>query len=340
MTISTSSERRSTSCCEQGLVGGDARLALRLAGARRHPDPLELALERPLAGGLGLLLAREALLLLLEPGGVVALPGDPVAAVELQDPAGDVVEEVAVVGHRDDGARVLLQEALEPRHRLGVEVVRRLVEEQHVGPLEEEPAERDAARLAARERARRPGRPAARGGRPSRSRACGRAPSRRPPRWRPGGAPARRGASPSRRRDIGSAKRALTVLEAAEERAGRGHALLDVAEHVLRRVEPRLLREVADPDALGRARLAEEVLVDAGHDAEERRLAGAVRPEHADLGAREEREVDPAEDLALRRHDLPKVAHGEDVLGRHGVPYDTRRGRPRWPAAAHGRRTR
>ena len=53
---------------------------------------------------------------------------------------------------RDDGARVLLQVPLEPRDRLGVQVVRRLVEQQQVGFLEEQAAERHAAPLAARER--------------------------------------------------------------------------------------------------------------------------------------------------------------------------------------------
>ncbi len=62
---------------------------------------------------------------------------------------GDVVEEVAVVRDRDDRAGVLLEEALEPRHRLGVEVVGRLVEQQQVGAREQQAAERDPALLAA-----------------------------------------------------------------------------------------------------------------------------------------------------------------------------------------------
>ena len=62
-----------------------------------------------------------------------------------------MVEEVAVVGDRDDRARVLLEEAFEPVDRFGVEVVGRLVEEQQVGVAEEEPGERDAALLAAGE---------------------------------------------------------------------------------------------------------------------------------------------------------------------------------------------
>ena len=136
---------------EHRVVGLQARLALGLAGARRHPDPLELAGERALARGLGFLLLREPLPLLLEPGRVVALPRDAVAAVELEDPARDVVEEVAVVGDRDDRPRILLQEALEPGDRLGVEMVGRLVEQQHVRAREQQPAEGDAAPLAARD---------------------------------------------------------------------------------------------------------------------------------------------------------------------------------------------
>ena len=60
----------------------------------------------------------EALLLLLEPGGVVALPRNAVAAVEFEDPLGDVVEEVAVVGHRDHGARDIPRGSARARPRI------------------------------------------------------------------------------------------------------------------------------------------------------------------------------------------------------------------------------
>ena len=52
----------------------------------------------------------------------------------------------------DDGALVVGEEALEPRDRLGVEMVRRLVEQQQVRRREQQPAQRDAAPLAAGER--------------------------------------------------------------------------------------------------------------------------------------------------------------------------------------------
>ena len=47
---------------------------------------------------------------------------------------------------------VLVQEVLEPGDRLGVEVVGRLVEQQQIGRLQQQPAQRDAAPLAARQR--------------------------------------------------------------------------------------------------------------------------------------------------------------------------------------------
>ena len=72
------------------------------------------------------------------------------AAIELEDPARDFVEEIAVVGDRHDGPGVVLEKALQPAHRLGVEMVGRLVEEQQVGPLQQQSAQRHAAPLAAR----------------------------------------------------------------------------------------------------------------------------------------------------------------------------------------------
>ena len=177
-----------------------ARLALRLARLGVGAHPFELARERAPQALLLLLLLREPLLLLLEPGGVVALPGNAVPAVELEDPAGHVVEEVAVVRDADDRARVLLEVFLEPGDGLRVEVVGRLVEQQHVGLRQQQPAERDAAALAARE-LRRPWLPRAAGAaRRPRCRAGARGCGRRRSRGRPRAAPVPRRACRSPRR--------------------------------------------------------------------------------------------------------------------------------------------
>ena len=181
------------------LEAREARLRFRAPRAGIRANPLELGLDRALPRDFLLFLEREALVLLLEPRAVVALPRNAVAAIELEDPARDVVEEIAVVRDRDDRARKFLEETLEPRDGLGVQMVRRLVEQQHVGVRQAAggTARRGAAR---RPRASSRSRPTAAGAahRP-RSRACARAPSRRPRRWRPGACLAPRAACSSRR---------------------------------------------------------------------------------------------------------------------------------------------
>src|SRR5690606_40677109 len=92
--------------------------------------------------------------------------------------------------------------------------------------------------------------------------------------------------------------------------------------HRLFGIELRLLRQVADLDAGHRAGFALDLRVDAGHDLEQRRLAGAVEAEDADLGAGEETERDVLQDLPLGRHDLADAVHGVDVLGHPAIiPY-------------------
>jgi hypothetical protein len=201
--------------------------------------------EGRLAGAIGFLLGGQARLLLLEPRRVVAFPRDAGAAVELQDPAGDVVEEVAVVRDGDDRAGILLERPFQPGDRLGVEVVGRLVEEQQVRRLQQQAAQRDAAAFAARE----PGHVSVR-------------------RRQPEGVhrdlelrvevPGVAGVDLVLdlrllvhdllhlvRREI-FAEPGVHLVVALEQRLGRRHAFLDVAEHGLGGIELRLLLEKAD----------------------------------------------------------------------------------------------
>src|SRR6266436_1295101 len=80
---------------------------------------------------------------------IIALVGNAAAAVELENPASDVVEEVAVVGDDQDRTRVVAQVGFEPVDRLGVEMVGRFIEQQQLRLLEQQAAERHPASLAA-----------------------------------------------------------------------------------------------------------------------------------------------------------------------------------------------
>src|SRR5512133_2391885 len=89
---------------DEVLVALDAGLRFCLTCLRRRGDPLALAFERALARLFLAAFLQEALLLLSEPGRVIALVGDAAAAIELENPAGNVVEEVAVVRNDEDRA--------------------------------------------------------------------------------------------------------------------------------------------------------------------------------------------------------------------------------------------
>ena len=97
------------------------------------------------------------------------------------------------------------------------------------------------------------------------------------------------------------------------------YGLLDDVAHRLARIELRLLRQVADLDARHRPGFAVDLGIDAGHDAQQGRLTGTVEAQHADLGAREERQGNVLENFTLRRDDLADPMHAVDVLS-HGKP--------------------
>ena len=194
-------------------------------------------------------------------------------------------------GH--DGAGVGVQELLEPQHRLGVQVVGGLVEQQQVGRLEEQLAQGHAAALAAGEDVHgRVGVRALQGVH-------------------------RLGELAVQVPAVGGVDLGLELAhlghEGVEVGVGVGHlgahlvealdlgqdvakGLLDVLADGLVLVERRLLLEDAHGVARREARLAVGDVLEAGHDLEEGRLARAVGAHHADLGAGVDAHRDVVED--------------------------------------------
>jgi hypothetical protein len=79
------------------------------------------------------------------------LANSPCVRLDRGDPINGSVEEGAVVGDDDERAAIGLEEPLEAREPVEVEVVRRLVEQEHVEPGEEDRSQSDARGLAARD---------------------------------------------------------------------------------------------------------------------------------------------------------------------------------------------
>ena len=133
----------------------DAALHLRRLG-RVRPEAVDEAL---LLGQHGLLPREGRLLIGLADGAlalveiVVAGVGDDLAGIDLGDLRDDAVHELAIVRGHQQRAGIGLEELLQPDDGFDIQVVGRLVHQQHVGPAQQHARQRDAHLPAARERA-------------------------------------------------------------------------------------------------------------------------------------------------------------------------------------------
>ena len=91
---------------DQFVIGFHARLALGLTGPRGCRHPFALALQHLVARHILAFFLGIALGLLLQIGRVVAFIRNAPATVQFKDPAGDVVEEIAVMGDDQDRAGI------------------------------------------------------------------------------------------------------------------------------------------------------------------------------------------------------------------------------------------
>ena len=93
----------------------------------------------------------EGRLLAPQVGFVVARPACQPAAIELDDPRGQLAQEDPVVGNEQDRARMSHQEFFEPGDGVDVEVVGRLVQQQDVGIADQGLGQQHAALHSRRE---------------------------------------------------------------------------------------------------------------------------------------------------------------------------------------------
>jgi len=291
----------------QLLGHGRVVVADELVALARGLHPLD-ALRRPLSLGAGPLGQGVAavdvgLVVLL---GVLADPpplvevGQPpaveaaqraVVVVDLGDRRDRPLEERPVV--RDDHARPgqAVDEALQAVEPICVEVVRRLVEQEHVEAGEQQRRQLGPGRLAARQAGHRTveqgrGQAEVVGHGPGPRVDVG--PAERQPPVEGGGVgvvgPGRGG----RQRRDGGVENGAGLRHAGTPGQQLGDGLAGTGMRLLRQVADRgRRRRHADPAAVGRPQ--------AGERAQQRRLAGAVRADQAQTGAGADTEVDPGE---------------------------------------------
>ena len=121
-------------------VGVQTSLPFGLTRLRGQVNPLQLPLQCLAAFADLFLFLFHPFCLLFQPGGVVPFPGYSFATIEFQYPASYMIEEVTVVRDTDYRSLILLQMLLQPVDGFSIEVVGRLIEQQHIGLLQEQPA--------------------------------------------------------------------------------------------------------------------------------------------------------------------------------------------------------
>jgi hypothetical protein len=112
-------------------------------------------------------------------------------------------------------------------------------------------------------------------------------------------------------------KAGTDLVELVENRLLLPNAIHHVPPNILGGIQRRFLGQITDLRARERTRISQEILVHPRHDPQERGFPSTVPAQHADFRAGKERQVNALEDLAGWGHDLSEVAHREDVFAGH-----------------------
>ena len=268
-------------------------------------NPFTFARKRAFAGLLLLAFLQQAFFLHCEKRRVIALVRDTAAAVQFQNPPGDVVQKIAVMGDKDHAALVLAQRVLQPRDRFRIKMVGRFVQKQNIRRFQQQFTKCDAALFTTRE-------------------GCNigiaiRATERihrlvdlavEIPK------PLRLDLVLQGRQFIGCLIGVVgrNLVEAIEQSLLFRNPIHHIAADILGGIELRFLRQITHPDAVSGPGLAGKILVDPGHDPHQGRFAGAVDADNADLGAGIKRQPDVLENLAPAGIGLRQTFHHKHIL--------------------------
>ena len=294
------------------LVSAQTGFLLGLAGLRGHPDPFQLAFQGLAPLALLLLFHGKAFGLLVQPGGIIPLPGNALAAVQFQDPAGHVVQEVTVMRNGNHRTLILLQMGFQPLDGFGIQVVGGLVQQEDIGLTQQQAAEGHPAPFTARK-------------------GCDRCIRRRALEGihRPFqfgiDFPSAHMLDLFRELTLPFDERVHAVIvhrlhESCRDLVVLGqqvHHLLNPFlnhfQHGFGRIHLRFLLQVADTVARRPDHLSLVGFLNPGDDFQERGFTRAVQTDDADLGPVEERQIDILEDnLVVVREDLAHPVHGEN----------------------------
>src|SRR5690606_29057258 len=135
----------------QLVEGLDTGFGFGLTGLWRLANPFQLVPDRFLTALFFAGFLIEALGLLFQIGGIIAIIDEIAAAIEFQDPVHHIIKEIAVVGHENDVARIIHQMFFQPGDAFRIQMVGRFIEKQNRWLFKQQASQRDSALFTARQ---------------------------------------------------------------------------------------------------------------------------------------------------------------------------------------------
>ena len=133
----------------QGFGGSNASLGLARAGGCTSQQPLLLAPGEVLANCLGLVGGIDSGVAAVEVPAIATIVQIQAAAVDFEDPGGDRIEHVSVVGYAQQATLECAKAFFEPVDRIDIQMVGWFVEHEQVGGRDQRTGERHPALFSA-----------------------------------------------------------------------------------------------------------------------------------------------------------------------------------------------
>ena len=130
---------------QQLIISLNTGFRLSLSCFRIFLNPFQLISQSFLTSIFFTSLLSQTFLFLFQPRRIVAFIRNTLSTVKFQNPTGNIIQEIAVVGNHNHRSFIFLQVFFEPRNRFGIQVVGRLIKKQHIGLLQQQAAKSHTA---------------------------------------------------------------------------------------------------------------------------------------------------------------------------------------------------
>ena len=129
------------SCClQQFIIRVNTSFRLCLTCFRIFSNPLKLISKSTLTSRFFFFLLFKTFSLLLKPRRIITLIRYALPAIKLQNPTCYIIQKITIVSNHNDCTVIILKMLFKPRNRFGIQMISRLVKQQQIRFLQQQPA--------------------------------------------------------------------------------------------------------------------------------------------------------------------------------------------------------